>query len=115
MNRSRSTSVPGVSGGTGTGVPASSTATIVKYELFACLRLPSRMFSVSTRMPTSSDVRPVWLTVAENIAFARKHATREEIEAAVAAEQYERAATLQGRLHQLGLKKNPAAEPPSES
>ncbi|MCE9620466.1 MAG: hypothetical protein K8R92_11255 [Planctomycetes bacterium] len=38
-----------------------------------------------------------------------------EIEAAVAAEQYERAATLQGRLHQLGMKTNPAADPPTES
>ena len=34
-----------------------------------------------------------------------------EIEAAVAAEQYERAASLQGRLQQLGLGKQPPTEP----
>ena len=34
-----------------------------------------------------------------------------EIEAAVAAEQYERAASLQGRLHQLGLVQKPPTEP----
>ena len=34
-----------------------------------------------------------------------------EIEAAVAAEQYERAASLQGRLHQMGADKKPPTEP----
>lgn len=38
-----------------------------------------------------------------------------EIEAAVAAEQYERAASLQGRLQQLGLGTKPPTDPPAQT
>ena len=48
------------SGGTATGFRvASSIATIVKKQLFACRLVCARMFSVITLMPTSIEVLPV--------------------------------------------------------
>ncbi|MNT97696.1 hypothetical protein D3C72_2400760 [compost metagenome] len=57
--RRRSSGVEGDSGGTCTGLRASSTATIVKKQLFTCRTTCERISSATTLMPTSIDDAPV--------------------------------------------------------
>jgi len=57
--RRRSSGVEGDRGGTFTGLRASSTATIVKKQLFTCRTTCERMSSATTLMPTSIDDAPV--------------------------------------------------------
>ena len=47
------------SGGTFTGLRASSTATIVKKQLFTCRTTCERMSSATTLMPISMEEEPV--------------------------------------------------------
>ncbi|EWS53389.1 hypothetical protein X551_03826 [Methylibium sp. T29] len=57
----------GCSGGTAVGLPASSTATIVKKQLLAWRTTCVRMFSATTLMPISIDELPVRLTDARKV------------------------------------------------
>ena len=63
----RSSGENGRSGGTGTGLRSSSTATIVKKQLLTWRVACVRMSSAITLMPTSIEVVPVWLTAARKV------------------------------------------------
>ena len=65
--RRRSSGVKGRSAGTATGLPPSSTATMVKKQLLTWRLSWVRMFSAITLMPTSIDEVPVWLTEAKKV------------------------------------------------
>jgi hypothetical protein len=56
-----------VNGGAVTGLPSSSTATMVKKQLLTWRTTLARMSSAITLIPTSIDEVPVWLIEARKV------------------------------------------------